>query len=153
MATDGLLHSDATLDLSDVPDGTVLYDGVCVLCSRWFRFVATRDQQARFRFTPIQGDYGRKLAIRLGIDPDAPQTNAAIIDGMAYVRSDAGLRILRELPGWSWTSVLLRVPRAPRDWLYDRVARNRYRLFGRTETCMIPDAELSRHLLAEQGPT
>ena len=81
-----------------VPDGTILYDGVCVLCSAWFRFVAARDPDVRFRFTPIQGAYGRLLAVRLGIDPDNPQTNAAIIGGTAYLRSDAALQILRSCP-------------------------------------------------------
>lgn len=133
--------------LSGVPDGTVLYDGVCVLCSAWFRFVAARDEAARFRFTPIQGEYGRRLAVRLGIDPDNPETNAVIIDGRAYLRSDAALQILRRLPGWSWAGLLLAAPRPARDWAYDRVARNRYRLFGRTEACMMPDERLARHVL------
>ena len=83
-----------------VPDGTVLYDGVCVLCSAWFRFVAARDPAERFRFTQIQGEYGRWLAARLGIDPDHPQTNAVVVDGVCYLRSDAALEILRRLPGW-----------------------------------------------------
>ena len=134
------------------PDGTVLYDGVCVLCSAWFRFVAARDPAARFRFTPIQEPYGRKLAIRLGIDPDHPQTNAVILDGRAHLRSDAALQILRRLPGWSWTGVALRLPRGPRDWAYDLVARNRYRLFGRTDACMVPDAALLRHMLPSSTP-
>lgn len=130
-----------------IPDGTVLYDGVCVLCSRPFRFVAARDPEARFRFVQIQDARGRAMAVRLGIDPDAPQTTAVVLDGVAWLRSDAALQVLRRLPGWSWTGVLLALPRGPRDWLYDRVARNRYRLFGRTETCLVPDAELRRHVL------
>jgi predicted DCC family thiol-disulfide oxidoreductase YuxK len=130
-----------------VPDGTVLYDGVCVLCSAWFRFVAARDPAARFRFTQIQGDYGRWLASQLGIDPDNPRTNAVVLDGRAYLRSDSALQILSRLPGWSWTRVALAVPRPVRDWIYDRIARNRYCLFGRTPACMIPDPDLRRHIL------
>ena len=135
-----------------VPDGTVLYDGVCVLCSSWFRFVAAHDPEARFRFTQIQGAYGRWLATRLGIDPDNPQTNAVVLDGRAYVRSDSALQVLRRLPGWSWIGLALAVPRPLRDWLYDRIASNRYRLFGRTETCMVPDREMMRHVLPETTP-
>jgi predicted DCC family thiol-disulfide oxidoreductase YuxK len=143
---------DAT-DVSDVADGTVLFDGVCVLCSGWFRFVAARDPEARFRFTPIQGAYGRSLAIRLGIDPDNPETNAVIISGVAYLRSDAAIQILRRLPGWGWSVVLLAIPRVLRDAAYGGIARNRYRLFGRTDTCMVPDDRLVRHILpdGEQG--
>ena len=132
-----------------VPDGTVLYDGVCVLCSAWFHFVAARDKQARFRFTAIQSRRGRQLALRLGIDPDNPQTNALILNGQAHLRSESALQLVRMLPGWSWAGLLLLVPRAPRDWLYDRIARNRYRLFGRTEQCMVPRAELRKHLLPD----
>lgn len=60
--------------------GLVLYDGVCVLCSRWFRFVAERDTGRRFLFTAIQSEYGRALALKLGIDPDRPDTNAVLLD-------------------------------------------------------------------------
>jgi predicted DCC family thiol-disulfide oxidoreductase YuxK len=138
------------VDLPGVPDGVVLYDGVCVLCSNWFCFVARRDKAARFRFTQIQGDYGRSLAARTGIDPDTPETNAVFIDGKAYFRSDAALMVLLNLPRWSIAArLMLAVPRLCRDFLYDRIARNRYRLFGRTETCLVPGPELRRHLLPE----
>ena len=139
----------APVPVPGMPDGAVLYDGVCVLCSAWFRFVAARDEAARFRFAPVQGEYGRLLAVRLGIDPENPETNAVIIDGLAYLRSDAALQILRRLPGWSWAGALLVVPRPVRDWIYDRVARNRYRLFGRTEACMVPNPALARHVLPD----
>ena len=132
-----------------VPDGTVLYDGVCVLCSAWFHFVAARDPGARFRFTAIQSRRGRQLAVRLGIDPDNPQSNALILNGQAHLRSESALHLLRTLPGGAWAGLRLLLPRAPRDWRYDRIARNRYRLFGRTEQCMIPRPELKKHLLPD----
>ena len=71
-----------------MPDGLVLFDGVCVLCSGWVRFLLERDSDAIFRFTPIQSPYGRALAQRLGIDPETPQTNAVIIGGRAYFKAD-----------------------------------------------------------------
>ena len=148
MKTDGTRLSEAF----GVPDGTVLYDGVCVLCSAWFRFVTARDRDARFRFTAIQSRRGRALAVRLGIDPDNPRTNAVILGGRAHVRSDAAIQVLRMLPGWSWAGLLRVAPRSLRDWIYDGVARNRYRLFGRTETCMIPRSDLARHVLPDTDP-
>ncbi len=135
----------------DVADGTVLFDGTCVLCSRWFRFVAGRDPRARFRFAAIQGPVGRRLAQRLGVDPDAPQTNAVVIGGRAHFRSDAAIEVLRRLPGWRWAPLLRAVPRPVRDGLYDVVALNRYALFGRLDTCMVPTPELRRHLVAEES--
>lgn len=125
----------------DVPDGLVLFDGVCVLCSGWVRFIIPRDAAKRFRFASIQGDYGRALAERLRIDPDDPQTNAVVLGGRVHFKSDSALGVLGELPGWRWTRLLRVVPKRLRDWLYDRIARNRYRLFGRHDTCMLPGAE------------
>jgi predicted DCC family thiol-disulfide oxidoreductase YuxK len=115
--------------------GLILYDGLCVLCSRWFRFVARRDVERRFLFTAIQSDYGRALAIRHGIDPDNPETNAVLLDGKVYLRSESALAALSVLPGWRWTRIVRLVPRGPRDWLYRRIARNRYRLWGRRQGC------------------
>jgi predicted DCC family thiol-disulfide oxidoreductase YuxK len=59
-------------------DDVILYDGVCVFCSRWIRFIAARDSQKRFRFTAIQSAYGTRLAQAVGIDPDDPDTNAVV---------------------------------------------------------------------------
>ena len=75
-------------------DDVILYDGVCVFCSRWIRFVATRDKARRFRFTAIQSAYGTRLAQAFGIDPDDPDTNAVIHGGVAYFKSDAALTVL-----------------------------------------------------------
>ena len=123
------------------------------LCSTWFGFVARRDADARFRFTQIQSPYGRSLAARTGIDPEVPETNAVVIAGRAYFRSDAALMVLRTLPGWSVPArLMLAVPRSWRDFLYSHVARNRYRLFGRTERCLVPGPELRRHMLPENTP-
>ena len=120
------------------PDGLILFDGVCVFCSRWVRFVIARDAQRRFVFLPIQSDRGGALATRCGINPVGPETNAVVLDGQIWCKSDAALQVLGRLPGWGWVRALRCLPRALRDPVYDRVARNRYRLFGRTEACMIP---------------
>ena len=129
--------------MTDWPDDDViLYDGVCVFCSRWMRFVASRDKDRRFRFTAIQSDYGRRLAQACRIDPNDPDTNAVIHGGVAYFKSDAALTVLSNLPGWGWgwVRVVSFVPKPLRDAIYDLVARNRYRIFGKYETCFVPDA-------------
>jgi predicted DCC family thiol-disulfide oxidoreductase YuxK len=120
-------------------DGIILYDGVCVLCSGWMRFVLHRDPAALFRFTPIQSDYGRALARALGIDPDDPDTNALVWKGFAWRRSDAALTVVSQLPGWGWVRLLRIVPRALRDAVYRLVARTRYRVFGRHAVCDLGD--------------
>jgi predicted DCC family thiol-disulfide oxidoreductase YuxK len=123
------------------PDNDViLYDGVCVFCSRWVHFVAVRDVERRFRFTAIQSGYGTRLARAFGIDPDDPDTNAVVHDSEVFLKSDAALTVLAHLPGWRWVCVLRLVPKPFRDALYNLVARNRYRIFGKYETCFVPDA-------------
>ncbi len=128
-------------------DDVILYDGVCVFCSRWVRFVIARDQEKRFRFTPIQSAYGTRLAQAFGIDPDDPDTNSVVHGGKAHLKSDAALTVLSTLPGWRWTRVLFAVPKPLRDAVYGLVARNRYRIFGRYEACFVPDAELRARVL------
>ena len=128
-------------------DDVILYDGVCVFCSRWVRFVARRDVERRFRFTAIQSPYGTRLAQAFGIDPHDPDTNAVVHDGVAHFKSDGALTVLSLLPGWSWTRVLFAVPRPLRDAVYNLVARNRYRIFGKYEACFVPDAEFRRRVI------
>ena len=124
-----------------IPSGLVLFDGVCVLCSSWVRFILERDVDAQFRFASIQGSMGASIARRLGIDPIEPATNAVVLDGVAYFKSDSALAALSRLRGWRWTRIFKPLPRALRDFVYDRVARNRYVLFGRTDSCLVPSAE------------
>jgi predicted DCC family thiol-disulfide oxidoreductase YuxK len=130
-------------------DDVILYDGVCVFCSRWIQFVIARDTARRFRFTPIQSPYGVRLAQAFGIDPEEPDTNAVVHGGKAHLKSDAALTVLSNLAGWGWTRVLFSVPKPLRDVVYGVVARNRYRIFGKYESCFMPDAELRRRVLEE----
>ena len=128
-------------------DDVILFDGVCIFCSRWVRFVAKRDTAKRFRFTPIQSDYGARLAHAFGIDPDDPDTNAVVHGGEAFFKSDAALTVLSQLPGWRWVRVLFAVPKPLRDAVYSLVARNRYRIFGKYDACFVPDADLRARVM------
>lgn len=133
---------------TDWPDnGIVLYDGVCVLCSGWMRFVLDRDVNRRFRFTPVQSDYGRALALALKIDPDDPDTNAVVWNGMAYRRSDAALTVVSQLSGWGWVRGLRIVPRFLRDAVYRLVARTRYRVWGRHAVCDLGGARYTDRVI------
>jgi predicted DCC family thiol-disulfide oxidoreductase YuxK len=117
----------------------ILFDGVCVLCNGFARFVARRDEAARFRFAQAQSELGRALFRHYGLDDSAFETNLLIEEGRAYGRLEAFARIHQALGApWSGARVLLLLPRALRDWLYERIARNRYRVFGRYATCAAP---------------
>jgi predicted DCC family thiol-disulfide oxidoreductase YuxK len=130
-------------------DGIILYDGHCVLCSGWVRFVAKRDIEKQFRFTPITSTYGRRLAGVLNIDPDDPDTNALVLNGAARFRSDAALELVSHLPGWGWVRVLRVVPVFLRDAVYLLVARTRYRVFGRHMTCNLGDADTTDRVVTD----
>ncbi len=125
----------------DEPDGLILFDGVCIFCSGWVRLVIDRDRERRFRFVAIQSEAGRALARRYGIDPHTPQTNAVVLDGRIWFKSDAALAVLSVLPTTRVLAMLRLVPSALRNPIYDLIAQNRYRIFGRTDTCMVPSAE------------
>ena len=101
----------------------------------------------RFRFTAIQSGYGTRLAQAVGINPDDPDTNAVVHGGEAFFKSDAALTVLSNLPGWGWVRMLRVVPKPMRDAVYDLVARNRYRIFGKYERCFVPDAEMRARVM------
>ena len=125
----------------DEPDGLILFDGVCIFCSRWVRFVIDRDPGRRFRFVAIQSEPGRVMAAQFGIDPEVPQTNAVVWGGRIFFKSDAALTVLGQLVATRPLGWLKAVPKLLRDPVYDLIARNRYRIFGRTDACMIPSPE------------
>ncbi|MET0278364.1 MAG: DCC1-like thiol-disulfide oxidoreductase family protein [Pseudorhodoplanes sp.] len=125
----------------------ILYDGDCVLCSGWFRFVAQRDAERKFLFTAIQSPYGRALAIRNGIDPDHPQSNAVLIDGTVNLKSDSAIAAISNLPHYGWVRMFLLLPKSVRDPLYSMIARNRYNWFGRNETCWLGGAHYADRVI------
>jgi predicted DCC family thiol-disulfide oxidoreductase YuxK len=128
-------------------DAVIVYDGVCIFCSRWVRFVAMRDVAKRFRFTAIQSDYGRRLAQALGIDTASPDTNAVVLNGQALFKSDAAIAVISSLPYWHWARVLAFAPKPLRDAVYDLIARNRYRIFGTSSTCYLGDPSFKSRVL------
>lgn len=124
------------------PRPIIVFDAVCVLCSANARFVLRHDKRGHFLLAAMQGEVGSDLFRRHGIDPADPET-LILVDGDRLLRdSDAVLAIYAAL-GWPWraAAVLRLVPRSLRDPLYRWVARNRYRWFGKRETCWVPSAE------------
>jgi predicted DCC family thiol-disulfide oxidoreductase YuxK len=128
-------------------DRVILYDGDCLLCSRWVKWVVRHDPAGTFRFTAIGSPFGRAMAQGLGIDPDNPATNAVVIDGRAYLYSDAALAIASRLPGWRWTRIFRLVPKPSRDAAYKVIARNRIAWFGRPQACDLPGPEIRARII------
>ena len=118
----------------------VVFDGVCVLCSHFAQFILARDRDFAFRLTTAQSPLGQALFRHYGLDTETFDTNLVLIDGRAYGKLDTLAAVGARLGGgWRALSVLRIIPRPAGDWLYDRIARNRYRLFGRHDRCMIPE--------------
>jgi predicted DCC family thiol-disulfide oxidoreductase YuxK len=136
----GLLNSPGSINS---PYGLIVFDGVCILCSRGCGFVSKHDRRGYFRFVPMQIAEGRLLAEQLGINPDRPNSFVFVANGRAYVKSEAVLRIAYELPRWQWTWLFHFIPPVIRDAIYDFVARNRYRWFGRRNACTLPNSDRS----------
>jgi len=124
----------------------ILYDGVCGLCNRLVQFLLKHDKSRRLRFASLQSDFAEKVLRRHGFDPKDLDTvhvveNYDQAGERVLRRSDAVLRAGRELGGlWGASSSMARVvPRPLRDLAYRFVATNRYRVFGKYDTCMLPD--------------
>jgi predicted DCC family thiol-disulfide oxidoreductase YuxK len=101
----------------------------------------------RFRFTAIQSPYGTRLAQAVGIDADDPDTNCVIHGGIAHFKSDGALTVLGALPGRGWVRILRAVPKPLRDAVYNLIARNRYRIFGKYEACFVPDTAMRARVM------
>ena len=126
----------------------VLFDGVCNLCDRSVQFILDRDPTGVFRFASLQSDTGRALLVDHQIDPDA-LASIVVVDGeTAYTRSDAALRIAKDLR-FPWNALwgLRIVPRFLRDAVYELIARNRYRWFGTRESCRLPTPDVAARFL------
>ena len=128
-----------------MPDPTplMLFDGMCNFCSGSARFVIARSRGRALQFCAMQTETGQAWLRHLGLELTDYDTMALIDGGVAHVKSEAVLRIAAYMDApWPQLAVLLRVvPRPLRDWAYDRVAANRFRLAGRRDSCMVPDAE------------
>jgi predicted DCC family thiol-disulfide oxidoreductase YuxK len=136
-----------TAPTSDHP--VLLFDGHCTLCSRSVQMVLRHDHRGQFRFASLQSEAGQHLLAQAQLPPDSLDTAVLVESGRISLRSDAGLRIAARLGGW-WrlTQVFWLVPRGIRNAVYDWVARNRYRWFGREEQCWLPRPEWRERFLS-----
>jgi predicted DCC family thiol-disulfide oxidoreductase YuxK len=132
--------------LPDVP--IIVFDAECVLCSANAQFVLRHDHRHHFRLASMQGEVGTALYRRFGMDPADPDSLIVVTGDEIRRDSDAVLAIYSAL-GWPWRamSVFYLVPKLVRNPVYRWIARHRYRLFGRRQTCWVPTAEHARYVL------
>jgi len=127
----------------------ILFDGVCNLCNASIQYVIQHDKKDRFRYAPLQSTIGKQVLEKFKVDPS--QTDSILLysqeNGLA-VKSSAALKVAKHL-GFprNLLSVFLIVPAFIRNWVYDYIAANRYKWYGKKEECMIPTPELKAKFL------
>lgn len=126
----------------------ILFDGVCNLCNGFVQFVIRNDSQGLFRFASLQSAAGAEILRQYGLHADPLSTMVLVVDGRTFVKSDAALEVCSRL-SWPWKCLgpLRLLPRWLRNWGYDVTARNRYRILGKRESCLLPTPELRERFL------
>ena len=127
----------------------VLFDGVCNLCDNAVQYVIKHDKKDAFRFVALQSELGKEILNYLKVDTSKMDSIIMYDPGVAYYyKSDAALEILKELGGiLRWSTVFSIIPSSLRNPIYDYVARNRYKWYGKKDACMIPTPELKAKFL------
>jgi len=133
-----------------LPGPLIVFDGVCVLCTAWLRFVLKHDPHGEYKFATIQSPAGGQLLTNSGLNPDDPESFLLLLDGQPFSESAAMIRVVFEFGGaWRMIKLLYVVPGPIRDWLYRFIARHRYRLFGKRDSCIVPDEDIADRFIYE----
>ncbi len=123
-------------------DPILLFDGVCNLCNGFVKSVITRDQKGIIRYASLQSEAGQQLLSNIKLESFSMDTVILVEGKNFYTKSDVALRIFRHLGGgWPYLYYLSIIPKFIRDTIYDLIARNRYRWFGKKDSCMLPQPE------------
>jgi len=126
----------------------ILFDGVCNLCNGFVQFIIKQDPLGKFKFASLQSAYAKKKLDGIGINKTNFDTVVFLSEGRIYTKSTAALKIAKHLGnGWALTYPLIFLPQFLRDSLYNLIARNRYKWFGKQESCMLPSPELKNRFL------
>lgn len=126
----------------------ILFDGVCNFCNGAVNFVLKQDKKGVFRLAPLQSEAGQKILEQYHLSSKDFESFVLIDNGTVYKKSSAALKVLNRLP-WYWKEVqiLWIIPRFIRDVVYDFIARNRYKWFGKKNECMVPSPEIRNRFL------
>ena len=125
----------------------LLFDGVCNLCNSSVQFIIERDTEGIFKFAALQSELGQELLKKFGQDTTDFDTIVLVENDEFYTKSDAALRVAKSLKGIQWLWVFRFVPRFIRDGVYSLISKNRYRWFGKEESCWLPTPDLKTRFL------
>ncbi|MCH7517882.1 MAG: thiol-disulfide oxidoreductase DCC family protein [Candidatus Dadabacteria bacterium] len=136
------------MSTSEVQNPVILFDGVCNLCNGSVLFILNRDPSGIFKFAPLQSETGKNLLSKFDLPNDKLNSIILVENNEYYLRSTAALKILQRLGAlWKIVYVFMLVPRPVRDYIYDIVARNRYKWYGKRAECMIPSSDIESRFL------
>lgn len=127
-----------------IPSGKklILFDGVCNFCNFWVNFIIDRDDKDLFRFASLQSDFGQKILKKLNLSTKEFDTFVLIEGKKYFIKSIAALKVVKDISGWLkilYPFIIL--PEFIRDSVYNLIAKNRYKIFGKSETCRVPTEE------------
>ncbi len=129
-------------------DKLILFDGVCNLCNGGVQFIIKKDRKAIFKFTSLQSPTGQSVLQKFNLPASDFNSFVYVKNGSYMLKSTAVLHILKDLGnGWQLFYGFIIIPRFIRDGIYSLIAKNRYKLFGRRETCMIPTPDISSRFI------
>ena len=138
-----LQYGDSKKSRRMVCSHIIIFDGICNFCNASVNFIIKRDPQAIYKFTPMQSELAQQLMAEHGIADADLDTFVLIKNGQCHVRTDAALEIAKDLSGfWHLCGAFRILPGPLRDFCYRLLAKNRYRLFGKRESCMVPTPEI-----------
>ena len=126
----------------------ILFDGVCNYCNAMINFIIRQDKKKIFRFAPLQSEAGQKILSQFNLPQKNFDSFMLVENKKIYQRSDAALRLYNLLPGaWKWTQFFWIVPGFLRDGVYNIIAKNRYKWFGKKDACMVPSPDVRERFL------
>lgn len=123
-------------------DKVILFDGVCKLCNAWSNFIIKYDRQHLFKLCSVQSEEGKKILLHFGLPSESYETMLYVEGDKSFQKSDAFFQVMAKL-GYPWKMVCIfrLIPKPIRDWMYDRIALNRYTLFGKYDYCTLPSPD------------
>lgn len=127
----------------------IIFDGLCNLCAGTVQFIIARDHEKQFLFLPAQSTRAAAVYEDMGLSRCKLETNILIVDGQAYTKAAAFIEITRRFGGvWKAMPLLYLLPACFSNWVYDRIASNRYRLFGKRQKCLVPTPDIAARFLS-----
>lgn len=138
-----VLHFDMT------DKSVIFFDGVCNLCNGFVQFIIKHDKKAKFRFAALQSDFAKQELLKKDVSVGELSSVILLTEKGVFTKSTAALKIASQLSGfWKAAYIFIIIPKFIRDFVYDIIAKNRYKWFGKETHCMIPTPELKERFLA-----